>query len=86
MKINPFQSVQSNPYRKQVEKQEQVGKTSQKRDRLEISEEAKIMQQGNHLELERAEKVEAIKRQVEAGEYKVNPKAVANKLYDFWNS
>ncbi len=43
------------------------------------------MQKGTRIENERQEKVEALKQQIEAGEYKVNPQAVANKFYDFWN-
>ncbi|TWI59944.1 flagellar biosynthesis anti-sigma factor FlgM [Halalkalibacter nanhaiisediminis] len=85
MKINPFQPVQQNPYRKQIDKAEMVADLKAKSDKLEISTEALEMQKGTRIENERQEKVEALKQQIEAGEYKVNPQAVANKFYDFWN-
>lgn len=85
MKINPFQPVQQNPYRKQIDKAEKAADLKAKSDKLEISTEALEMQKGTRIENERQEKVEALKQQIEAGEYKVNPQAVANKFYDFWN-
>ncbi|MEC2071270.1 flagellar biosynthesis anti-sigma factor FlgM [Alkalihalophilus marmarensis] len=85
MKINPYQSVQQNPYRKQVDASEKVQGAKKKVDKLEISTEALEMQKGNPIEKAREEKVEALKKQIEAGEYKVNPEAVAKKMYEFWN-
>ncbi|MDT8858791.1 flagellar biosynthesis anti-sigma factor FlgM [Alkalihalobacillus sp. MEB130] len=85
MKINPYQSIQQNPYRKQIEKSEKAATVSSKQDKLEISSEALQMQKGTKMEQERAEKVNALKKQIEAGEYKVDSKAVANKFYEFWN-
>ena len=85
MKINPYQSVQQNPYRKQIEKTEQTASVQAKRDKLEISSEALTMQQGTRIEKERLEKVEALKSKIEAGEYHVDSKAIANKFYEFWN-
>ncbi|MCM3716130.1 flagellar biosynthesis anti-sigma factor FlgM [Alkalihalobacillus oceani] len=85
MKINPYQSVQQNPYRKQLEKQDKAAETKAKSDKLEISSEALEMQKGTAIEKERQTKVEDLKQKIEAGEYKVNPQAVANKFYQFWN-
>ncbi|GAE26509.1 negative regulator of flagellin synthesis [Halalkalibacter wakoensis JCM 9140] len=85
MKINPYHSIQQNPYRKQMEKNEKAADMSTKRDKLEISTEAMQMQKGTKLEQERADKVEALKKQIEAGEYKVDAKAVAHKFYEYWN-
>ncbi|OLS39019.1 flagellar biosynthesis anti-sigma factor FlgM [Alkalihalophilus pseudofirmus] len=85
MKINPYQSVQQNPYRKQVDTSEKLQGAKKKVDKLEISTEALERQKGNPIEKAREEKVEALKKQIEAGEYKVNPEAVAKKMYEFWN-
>ncbi len=84
MKINPYSQIQ-NVYRKQVEKQQPKSDVSQKRDQLQISNEAKLMQQETRISTERKERVEALKAQVNAGEYKVNAEDVARKFYDFWN-
>ncbi|WP_100374058.1 flagellar biosynthesis anti-sigma factor FlgM [Bacillus sp. FJAT-45037] len=86
MKINPYQSVQKNPYRKQTELTEKAVGPTKKHDKLEISSQALEMQKGNPLEKERAERVENLKKQVEVGEYRINPEAVAKKMYDFWNN
>lgn len=85
VKINPFGPLNNNPYRKQMEKQESIQDIKQKRDKLEISQEAKVMQQASRIDEARQEKVKALKAKVEAGEYKVDPQAVANKFYEFWN-
>ncbi|KHF39619.1 flagellar biosynthesis anti-sigma factor FlgM [Halalkalibacter okhensis] len=86
MKINPYNSIQQNPYRKQIDKSEKAQGASAQRDKLEISPEALEMQKGTKMEQERAEKVKALKEQVDAGEYKVDAKAVANKFYEYWNN
>ncbi|UOE93810.1 flagellar biosynthesis anti-sigma factor FlgM [Alkalihalobacillus sp. LMS39] len=83
MKINPFQSVHNNPYKKQIEKQAAVEGTK-KSDKLEISKEAIEMQKGSRIELEREEKVKQIKEQLASGDYHVDPKKVASKFVDFW--
>ncbi|MDV2684295.1 flagellar biosynthesis anti-sigma factor FlgM [Alkalihalophilus sp. As8PL] len=85
MKINPYQSIQQNPYRKQVEQSEKLPE-AKKVDKLEISSQALEMQKGNPLEKARQEKVEALKKQIESGEYRVDKEAVAQKMYDFWNN
>ncbi|ARK32100.1 flagellar biosynthesis anti-sigma factor FlgM [Halalkalibacter krulwichiae] len=86
MKINPYNSIPQNPYRKQIEKTEKAATTEAKRDKVEISSEALSMQQVTKVEKERQEKVEALKKQIASGEYKVDSKAIANKLYDYWNN
>lgn len=84
MKINNIGRVNMNPYNKQIEKMNQVQSTS-KRDKLEISSEALELQKGNPIELERQQKVEQLKAKVESGEYEINPREVAKKMYDFWD-
>lgn len=84
MKVNPYGKVQ-NIYRKQIEKQQTKSDVVKKKDKLEISTEAKLMQQETRIEFERKEKVEALKEKVQSGEYKVNAQEVAKKFYEFWN-
>lgn len=85
MKINHFGNVNFNPYKKQMEKLDQLQKGGAKKDQIEISSVAKELQQGSKIETERQEKIDAIKQQVESGEYKVDPEKLARKMYDFWN-
>lgn len=84
MKINPYNQIHSN-YRKQVDKTQPKADVTKKRDQLEISHEAKLMQQDTKITAERKEKVDQIKAKVQSGEYKVNPQEVAKKFYEFWN-
>ncbi|ADU31868.1 flagellar biosynthesis anti-sigma factor FlgM [Evansella cellulosilytica] len=84
MKINPIHSV--NAYKKvqevNVKQNQDVAK---KRDDVQISSAAKQMQQSTQVSVDRQEKIEKLKAQIEQGEYKVNPNEVARKFYDFWN-
>ncbi|NSL51779.1 flagellar biosynthesis anti-sigma factor FlgM [Calidifontibacillus erzurumensis] len=84
MKINNFRPVHMNPYRKQIEKFDKAEKTA-KTDKVQISAEALELQKANRIELDRQAKVEELKKKIEAGEYKVNPREIAKKMYEFWN-
>jgi negative regulator of flagellin synthesis FlgM len=85
MRINHFNSIQNNPYKKQTQdmKQESV-QSAYKRDEIQISDEAKKLLSSSKFEQERAEKVNEIKRQVESGSYQVNTSKVARSILDFW--
>lgn len=85
MKINNIGSVNTNPYRKQIEKTEQLQKSANT-DKIQISTEAMELQKGSRIETERQAKVEELKSKVESGEYQVNPRDVAKKMYEFWNN
>ncbi|MCK0470304.1 flagellar biosynthesis anti-sigma factor FlgM [Halalkalibacter sp. APA_J-10(15)] len=84
MKVNPYQSIQQNVYKKQVDKVGKEANSNKKQDEVQISREALQMQQETQ-DPERLKKVEALKEQIESGEYKVDPKAVAATFYDYWN-
>ena len=57
----------------------------QKEDQLQISPQAKEMFKKNtEVDLERQEKINALKAQVQSGEYKVNSEKVADSFYQFW--
>ncbi|WP_102344862.1 flagellar biosynthesis anti-sigma factor FlgM [Bacillus sp. Marseille-P3661] len=83
MKINNIGSIH-NPYMKQIEKMEKAQKAAAK-DKIEISSEAMELQKGSRIETERQEKVAALKAKIQSGEYQVNPREVAKKMYEFWN-
>ncbi|MCM3718469.1 flagellar biosynthesis anti-sigma factor FlgM [Fictibacillus phosphorivorans] len=85
MRINHFNSIQNNPYKKQTQdvKQDSV-KSSYKKDEVQISDEAKKLLSTSKFEQERADKVNEIKRQIESGNYEVNNSKVAKSILDFW--
>lgn len=85
MKINNIGPVKLNPYAKQMEKMEDTAKAS-KRDKLEISTEAKELHKGNPIEFERKQIVEELKNKVDSGQYEIEPKKIAEKMYSFWNN
>jgi negative regulator of flagellin synthesis FlgM len=73
-------------YQKQMQVT-QVGKTRslQKEDQLQISPQAKEMFKRNiEVDVERQEKINALKAQVQSGEYQVNSEKVADSFYQFW--
>ncbi|MBS4208278.1 flagellar biosynthesis anti-sigma factor FlgM [Bacillus sp. FJAT-50079] len=83
MKINPFRPVEQNPYKRQmntVERHQAAVKT----DKVEISPEAKEMQQIPSIVKEREAKVAEIKKQVQNGTYEVNAKDIAKGIAEFY--
>jgi negative regulator of flagellin synthesis FlgM len=87
MRINHYNSIQSNPYKKQTPdmKQEKV-QSLYKKDEIQISDEAKKLLSSSKFEQERAEKVNEIKRQVEGGNYHVDTSKIAKSILDFWRN
>ncbi|WP_449622734.1 flagellar biosynthesis anti-sigma factor FlgM [Robertmurraya sp. Marseille-Q9965] len=86
MKINNYGTSGINPYKSQMNKLENTNKASKQTDKVEISATAKEMQQIKNFNAQRQEKVEALKIQVETGNYKVNTKEVAKSLYNFYRN
>lgn len=85
MKINSFGSSGINPYKRQQNNLEKIDTNQKKaRDQVEISSSAKEMQQVSQFQLERQEKVEKIKLDIETGNYKVDSQKVAKSLIDFY--
>ena len=83
MKINHFGPIGVNPYKKQMNKVAQTEKATQT-DKVEISSAAKQLQETSPITVERQQKVEALKQQVQSGTYKVNAEDVAKSVYDFY--
>lgn len=87
MKINPYGTQGINPYKRQMNKYDQEGKTAGKAaDKVEISSVAKEMQQGgSDIEMQRQAKVNELKMQVENGTYQVDPRAAAKSIINFYS-
>jgi negative regulator of flagellin synthesis FlgM len=88
MKINkPTSASIINPYLKQQAKTNQTekGASTPKKDQLQISTEAKaLLENKTQIDPARQEKITQLKNQIQSGEYKVNSREVAEKMYQFW--
>jgi len=85
MKITNVGLNQVNPYKRnqqQAEKIQQTTKTAA--DQLEISSVAKSMQTKSPVEVEQAERVAAIKAEIDAGTYKVDAKQLASNILNYY--
>lgn len=85
MKITNLGVNQINPYKRnqmQTEKTQNTLKATA--DQLEISSAAKSMQTKSPIEVEQAERVAAIKADIEAGTYKVDAKQLATNILKYY--
>lgn len=81
-KTNGSSFIQSYQKQMQVSKVDKM-KPLQQEDQLQISNEAKQMFESK-ADIERHEKIQALKAQVQKGDYQVNSDKVAEKMFDFW--
>ncbi|WP_144509574.1 flagellar biosynthesis anti-sigma factor FlgM [Bacillus sp. FJAT-22090] len=85
MKINNIGLNQVNPYKRNQQQAEKVqNSTKPTTDQLEISSAAKSMQTKSPVEVEQAERVAAIKADIEAGTYKVDAKKLASNILNYY--
>ncbi|KGX93947.1 Negative regulator of flagellin synthesis [Pontibacillus halophilus JSM 076056 = DSM 19796] len=84
MKINGPQHSNLNPYQKQFQKQAQVQKGEAAKDRVEISSQAKHMQEASNAKQARLDRVEELKNQVQSGTYQVDAKETAKNVANFF--
>ena len=84
MKINHLNQYGVNPYQKTMGKPDTTMKPSQLADKVEISSEAKELQQLSSVAVERQAKLDEIKKQVEDGTYQVDRHKTAEGLFDFY--
>lgn len=84
MKINPIHNSRVNPYQRNAEKVNQVKQDKKPLDKVEISSQAKNLQEVSQYTKDRESKVEALKQQVENGTYKVDTKELAKNLLNFY--
>ncbi|UXH43422.1 flagellar biosynthesis anti-sigma factor FlgM [Rossellomorea vietnamensis] len=86
MKINSIGNQNINPYKRNQNKMDEIGKAGKPAaDKIEISSAAKEMQEVSKLGKERQARVESLKDQVQSGNYTIDPKAIAKGLKNFYN-
>ncbi len=86
MRINHYNSIQTNPYKQQSQDMKQPKVQSlYKKDEIQISDEAKKLLSSSKFEQERLDKVSEIKQQVENGTYKMNIAGTAKSIKEFWS-
>ncbi|WP_246942753.1 flagellar biosynthesis anti-sigma factor FlgM [Bacillus pinisoli] len=85
MKINNINSLNVNPYKKNLNKVQSSGKAADRTDKVEISSAAKEMQVTSKVATERLDKVQALKQQIEAGTYQVDAEAVAKSVIQYFS-
>lgn len=85
MKINRINIPAVNPYKANQLKAEQAEQqTKMKTDKLEISSEAKQLSEKSSITVERNERVQQLKAQVESGTYKVDADQLAANLVKYF--
>lgn len=86
MKIHGPNHSNFNPYKKQIQKQQEMQKSDSFKDKVEISSKAKQMQENIKAQEARQERVEEIKQQVDSGEYQVDAQQTAKKMVNFFEN
>ncbi|WP_226085910.1 MULTISPECIES: flagellar biosynthesis anti-sigma factor FlgM [Mesobacillus] len=88
MKINNnFGPSGINPYKRQMNKLDAAASSQNKKaDKVEISSTAKEMQQLSQISVDRKQKVEELKIQVENGTYKLDSKETAKSIINFYRN
>ncbi|MBO0603722.1 flagellar biosynthesis anti-sigma factor FlgM [Sporosarcina sp. E16_3] len=85
MKIQKFNLPAINPYKANQLKAEQTEyKAKMKTDKLEISSEAKELSKTSSFTVERNERVQQLKAQVQAGNYEVDAEQLAANLIKYF--
>lgn len=87
MKIQGPNFSNINAYKKQFQAKADVDikQEEAKKDKLNISNEAKQLQVNKQSSEERTKYVENIKKDIQSGQYTVNYEKTAQKMIDFWS-
>jgi negative regulator of flagellin synthesis FlgM len=85
MKINGTNQTNFNAYKNQMQKQAEVKKEVDREDQLEISNQAKQLQESEMFQAKRSAHVQQIKDEVKSGEYKIDPEKIAKKMIALWS-
>ncbi|MEK5040713.1 flagellar biosynthesis anti-sigma factor FlgM [Sporosarcina sp. FSL K6-3457] len=87
MKIQKFNIPAINPYKTNQLKAEQLEqKSKMQTDKLEISSEAKQLSEISPFTVQRNERVEQLKTEIEAGTYKVDAEQLASNLAKYYKA
>lgn len=84
MKIQGSNSTNLNVYKNQLQRQANLKKNEEKNDQLNISNEAKQLQEMKKTNSKRSAYVDSIKREVNTGKYEVNVERTSQRMIDFW--
>ncbi|PLT35711.1 flagellar biosynthesis anti-sigma factor FlgM [Bacillus sp. V5-8f] len=84
MKINNIGPSGVNPYNRNFNKIENTKASGMKADKLEISSQAKELQNSSQIPEQRQARVDELKKQLENGTYKVDANATAKSIIDFY--
>lgn len=84
MKIHGTNKTNFNPYKDHIQKNVKHKSHQQKKDQLEISNEAMKLQKNEQSDEKRLAYVKAIKHKIDTGTYDVNYDKTAQKMIDFW--
>ena len=85
MKIYGPNYTNFNPYKNHAQKLEKIKNEVNQEDRLEISSQAKHLQQKDKTSVQSKKQVQEIKQAVQSGDYKINYEKTAQKMIDFWS-
>lgn len=72
-------------YNKQLQQNRESYQKEQRRDELNISSQAKQLQESNKKFMKRSEYIQQIKNEIKSGKYEINYEETAQKLIDFWS-
>ncbi|AGE23706.1 anti-sigma-28 factor [Geobacillus sp. GHH01] len=86
MKIHHIGSMNVNPYQRQLVKTERLAAGKANGDQVEISKEAKELQEAASWEQARQAKLEELRQQIETGAYEVDPRAVAKRMIEYYRN
>lgn len=85
MKIQGPNATNLNAYKNQLQKQADIKKSVDRKDQLDISNEAKKLQKTDKMSAKRSAYVQEIKHAVESGQYEVNSERTSEKMINFWS-
>ncbi|ATO37849.1 flagellar biosynthesis anti-sigma factor FlgM [Geobacillus thermodenitrificans] len=86
MKIHHIGPMNVNPYQRQLTKTERLAARKASGDQVEISKEAKELQEAASWEQARQAKLDELRQQIENGTYTVDPKVVAKRMIDYYRN
>ncbi|KDE46047.1 flagellar biosynthesis anti-sigma factor FlgM [Geobacillus sp. CAMR12739] len=86
MKIHHIGPMGVNPYQRQLAKTERLAAGKANGDQVEISKEAKELQEAASWEQARQAKLDELRQQIENGTYQVDPRAVAKRMIEYYRN
>lgn len=86
MRVYGPNSTNFNPYKRQIQNEQQQQRKQTYKDELNISQEAQQLQKTNEAEKTRSSRIQQIKKLVDSGEYEINHEQVAQKMINFWSN